>query len=237
MLTFTTKAVVFDFYGTLAAGKLRQTTWEMLWTHIGYDIKICHYYRAEFEAGRINLSEWCKITQEKFIERGLSISHLDAVAQKIKLIKGARRFFQFCKNNDINIYIVSGSILYIIQRVLGGLQRYVDTIEADQLIFNSNDTLHEIIVTKYDFDGKATFIKEIASKLNVSTANILFVGNSCNDALAHQSGARTLCINPGRTDPADKTVWNELIDVCDDLYDIVPYIYSGLQKHGGRFLS
>ena|GEM_PF-1274984 len=221
-----TEAVVFDFDGTLTIGKTGQTTWESLWTSLGYNVQDCQYYHAEFEAGRIKHSEWCKITQEKFIDRGLNKSHLDAIVKKIQLIKGVRDVFEYCREHNIGLYIVSGSIHYIIREVLGNLCRYVINIKANEFKFNNDNTytLREIIGTKYDFEGKATFLEKIAAELKILPNSILFVGNSSNDKYAHLSGVRTLCINPLRTSPEDKVVWNGRIDTCNDLNDIIKYI-------------
>lgn len=73
--------------------------------------------------------------------------------------------------------------MFVIQAVLGNLNRYVDNIRANQLMFNEAGFLTQIIGTKYDFEGKADYIVQIANELKISTKDILFVGNSRNDHL------------------------------------------------------
>lgn len=112
----------------------------------------------------------------------------------------------------------------VIRSVIGDLYKYVDGIKANQFRFNQGGFLTEIVGTKYDFEGKAAFITEIALELNVSPKDILFIGNSVNDRFAHISGARTLCINPKLTDPTNRTIWNDCIQTCEDLTEIIKYL-------------
>ena len=227
-----TEAIVFDFDGTLTIGRTGRTTWESLWAALGTNnqesqhyVRQCQIHHAEFEDKKITHNEWCRITQEAFIKGGLKKTHLDNIAKEIKLIKGVQDVFQYCREHNINIYVVSGSILYVIQAVLGSLFRYVDRVTANQFRFNADDTLREIVGTKYDFIGKATFIREIATELGITTSSVLFVGNSINDEYVHLSGARTLCINPSQINSGNKEIWhNRIIGGCEDLTKILSFI-------------
>ena len=114
--------------------------------------------------------------------------------------------------------------MLVIQRVLGSLTQYVDSIKANQLMFNEAGYLNQIIGTKYDFEGKADYILQIADELKISTKDILFIGNSRNDHFVYMSGARTLCINPILTDMTNTEIWHDCIEMCDDLTEILEYI-------------
>ena len=219
-----TLVVVFDFDGTLTSGKNNRTTWESLWTSLDYDVKMCQDLHMRYDRNEITHAEWCKLTEEKFRERNLHRKTVENLASKIKLMKGTEETFRELQMRDIKIYIVSGSILLVIRSVIGDLYKYVDGIKANQFRFNQGGFLTEIVGTKYDFEGKTAFITEIALELNISPKDILFVGNSVNDRFAHISGARTLCINPKLTDPTNRTMWNDCIQTCDDLTEIIKYL-------------
>lgn len=219
-----TQAVVFDFDGTLTSGKTGRTTWERLWMDLGYSVKVCQELHLRYDRKEITHAEWCKLTEERFCERRLHKDMVNKISSEINLIKGIRETFLALENQNIKIYIVSGSIRSVIRSVLGGLCEYIETIKANEFRFDSRGYLTEIIGTKYDFEGKATFISEIATELAISPKDILFVGNSINDRFAYISTARTLCINPRLTDTTDRTVWNECIPTCDDLTEILNYL-------------
>lgn len=218
------KAVVFDFDGTLTETKTNKTTWESIWTSLGYDVRLCQELHEKFNNNDISHEEWCELTAQKFRERSLNQDIVEQIAKKIKLIKGVKETFEELRNKDIKIYIVSGSILLIIQKVLGNLFQYVDAAKANVFCFDKNKILSKIIGTKYDFEGKAKFISEIAFDLNIAPKDILFVGNSINDQFAYLSGAKTLCINPKITDVTNKAVWNYCIQTCRNLNEILKYI-------------
>ena len=102
--------------------------------------------------------------------------------------------------------------------------RFIDEIRANNFFFDSDGLLDRIIGTKYDFDGKATFISKISEEYGIPVQSILFVGNSMNDEYVYLSGARTLCINPKNTDSLDKVVWHNRINECNSLNQILEYI-------------
>lgn len=222
-----TKVVVFDFDGTLTYGKTNQTTWESIWTSLGYRITDCQELQLRFIRGEISHDEWCRLTEEKFVAKHLHKAEVENIAKRIKLLPGVKDTFAMLEEKNIKIYIVSGSIFDVIKKVLGSsVHHYIDGIKANHFFYNDSGTLSKIVGTKYDFEGKADFLREIATELQISTKDILFVGNSFNDRFAYQSGARTLCINPKETDPTDFAVWNNCIKVCTNLKEIMQYVYN-----------
>ncbi len=220
-----TQAGVFDFDGTLTCGRINQTIWESIWISLGYCITDCQDLQLRFIRGEISHKEWCELTEKKFIERNLHKSILDNIAQKVKLLPGIKETFAMMEEKKIKIYIVSGSIYDVIKKVLGNsIYHYIDGIKANHFFYNDSGILLKIVGTKYDFEGKADYIREISAELHISTKDILFVGNSFNDRFAYISGAKTLCINPKETDPTDLVVWNNCIKDCRNLRDIEKYI-------------
>lgn len=219
-----TRAIVFDFDGTLTTCKANRTTWEDIWTALGYDVEICRDYHKQFDQKIITHEEWCKITEDYFRQKNLNLQILDNIAKEITLMPGIDTFLKEMRKHHIKMYIVSGSIFYIIRKALGSYYLDFDGIKANQFFFNDDDTLQEIAGTAYDFEGKAEYINQLAKELHIEPSSILFVGNSLNDEYAHASGARTLCINPKKTDSSNKTIWHDCIQSCTNLNDILPYI-------------
>lgn len=220
-----TKAVIFDFDGTLTYGKTNKTTWESIWESLGYDISECQELQMRFMKGEFSHAKWCKLTEDKFVARHLHKDDVENIAKKIKLLPGVRETFSTLEKSNVRIYIVSGSIFDVIKKVLyGSVYHYIDGIKANHFFYNDDDVLLKIVGTKYDFEGKADFIGKIAEELEISTSDILFVGNSFNDRFAYQSGATTLCINPRDTDPTDCVVWNYCINECKNLKEILKFV-------------
>lgn len=217
------QAVVFDFDGTLTKAKLR-TTWETLWIMLGYDVQECRNLHKLYDKGEISHQEWCDRTAEKFIKKGLTRQQVIEYAKRIKLIDGCKKTLQILKERNIKLYIVSGSIIDIIQNVLGNTHVFFTEIKANEFIFNTQTSiLNKIIGTEYDFEGKANYINQIAKRLGIASSDILFVGNSNNDTYAYQSGANTLCINPTLTNYHDDIIWHNTIVECKNLSEILPF--------------
>lgn len=219
-----TEAVVFDFDGTLTTTKVR-TTWESIWTLLGYTVQDCVDLHIKFSNNEISHKEWCFLTEEKFKARKLHKSQLAPLIESTKLITGIEEVLQELDKRGIQVYIVSGSIKYIILKSLGALAQYVSGgIDANVFDFDEEGYLSQIIGTAYDFEGKAARITKIAQDLSISPNQILFVGNSLNDEWAHSSGARTLAINPKNTNMFNKNIWDDCIVQCDSLVQILKYI-------------
>lgn len=220
-----TEAVVFDFDGTLTTTNKVRTTWESIWTMLGYSVNDCVELHAKFSNHEITHAEWCSLTEEKFKARRLNRNQLSPLIESTQLITGIEEIFQELDQRDIKVYIVSGSIKYIIRKCLGNLVQYVSGgIDANIFDFDEEGYLTQIIGTAYDFEGKAARITNIAKELNIAPEQILFVGNSLNDEWAHTSGARTLAINPKNTNMYNKSIWDDCIVDCKSLVEIMKYI-------------
>ena len=220
-----TEAVVFDFDGTLTTTNKVKTTWESIWTLLGYDVQECRNLHMKFSHNEITHKEWCSLTEEKFKAKKLHRNQLLPLIQETQLIAGIEEVFQKLDQRDIKIYIVSGSIKHLILKCLGGLNQYISGgINANIFDFDENGYLFKIIGTEYDFEGKANRIIQIAKELSIDVNQILFVGNSFNDEWAHSSGARTLAINPKNTHMYNPNVWDDCIVECNSLTEILKFI-------------
>lgn len=219
-----TRAIVFDFDGTLAKSYTNGTTWESIWEEIGYEVRLCRELHRQFDDKKISHAEWCEETAKYFKAKKLHKIVLQKLAVNIHLLDGVKDTFQQLQNSNIKIYIVSGSIKTIIQIVLNGIGKFVEEINANEFLFDGEGYLAEIIGTPFDFRGKATFVINLAQRLRISVKDILFVGNSHNDRFVHSAGCRTLCVNPRQTDHADKSKWDDYIVECNSLTEILPYL-------------
>ncbi len=222
---YPTKAIVFDFDGTLTKKRVNGTTWENLWAAIGDTEKTGPRLYAQFHRKEIDYAMWCKLVEAEFQKAGLQKTQLLGIAAQIKLIDGVKETVAFCKKHDIKLYIASGSIDVVIQAVLGEYKADFTGISANKMRFNEHGALQALEPTKYDYEGKARYIAKISTKLQVPPQSILFVGNSFNDQFAVQSGARTLCINASRTNPTDAAIWNHQIKECKNLLEILSFIH------------
>lgn len=224
------KAIVFDFDGTLSRCNVPDlhSTWELIWKELGYKVSDCHDLYKRFKANEFKHQEWCDKTCRAFQKKEMSPDKLRDVAQYFELYDGVKDVLDNLKQDGIKLYLISGSIVQLIQYIWDGdIYKYFDDIKANIFRFE-NDKLIEIVGTKYDFEGKAEFIRNIYrnEKLN-SPGEILFIGNSDNDEFAYKSGAQTLCVNPRLVNPNNKKIWHESLRFTDykELLDFIERKY------------
>ena len=219
---FPTKIVVFDFDGTMTVQRDR-TTWELIWEELGYTVQDCAKLHRQFSNGLISHDEWCGKTREAFCAKDISEETLKQVAEKTVLMAGAKELIARLEASGIEMHILSGSIEQIIRLVLGADFAKITHVQANSLKF-TNGKLSFIQGTKYDFKGKAAYLKELMARKRVAPTEILFVGNSINDAWASKSGVTTLCVNPHFTDGHNMKEWLYCIREMHDMCEILNYV-------------
>jgi len=214
------KAVIFDFDGTLT--QKNGNLWKEIWQELGYSVEPNSYYRElfnSFMAGKITHKQWCDLTCVAFKEKGFNKELLKHLTQKTTLISGAEELIHNLYSNGVEVHIVSGNIVSVIQDVLGKNNKYVTSIKANEFVFSPNGIIEQIIGTKYDHEGKANYIKELCQTKGYNPSDILFIGNSMNDEWVYMSGAKTICVNPDNANHKDTKIWNKVIKT-DNLLDL-----------------
>lgn len=227
------KAIVFDFDGTLTKHQnTLHSTWERIWLKLGYTLDDCSLLHKQYSLKKITHQQWCDITCDKFKLKGMTRNTLTEVSSEMSMIDGVIPTLKQLKKNNLHLYIASGSIRDVIEDVIGKDNIYLfEEIKANHMEFNKLGELRRIIGTKYDFQGKAEFVRKIALQLDINPCNILFVGNSNNDQMAYQSGAVTLCVNPHLTDPHDNQKWNNVIYQMNNLREILNFLSLDFIRH------
>lgn len=220
---FPVKVAVFDFDGTLTRRDDDYTTWEIIWKNLGYDVNECARLHDEFTSKKITHEEWCRITADKFALRGLTQDHLSKIADSMPLVPGVADTLEELRSRDIRLYILSGSIRHIIRRVLGQLEALFENIQANDMVFRKDGSLATIRGTLYDFEGKATYLTQLARELRINPLEMLFVGNDGNDNYVSRSGAKTLCVNPRFTEPNNAKHWTYCIRRMDHMREILNF--------------
>lgn len=222
-------AIMFDFDGTITSKC--QNVWTEVWKSLGLDTsKESRYFELfkQFLDGKITHKEWCDSTGEEWAKKGLTKNKFYEVIKNTDItpIMGAKEAFKTLKARGYQIHIVSGNFDTVIDEFLkrNNLREYIDSINANKIVFDEDGKYKEIIDTDYDFEGKARFINEFKAKTGMSPYNICFVGNGDNDEWAHLSGCKTICINPKGTDHTDRIKWHHSIEKVYNLQQILPYV-------------
>lgn len=219
------KVVVFDFDGTLTYVENNRTSWELIWLYLGYSLNDCGSLFRKFMNKEFDHQEWCDRTARFFCQRNLKSSDMEKISQSIRLVDGTIETLRFLKSKGIKLYICSGAMDDLIDTILDADERNLfEKIECNHFFYDKNGYLKSIQGTQYDFEGKAVFIRKIIDANKIQPEECIFVGNSDNDIWAHESGAKTLVVNPHKINGMNRTEWKYYLEKMDNLEEIIPFI-------------
>lgn len=217
-----TKAVIFDYDGTLTQCKNQTSSWSRVWELLD-DIETDEKFYNMYSSGQIDLNQWLVLIKNRFIEKGLDYSVCKTLANQTKLLKNINSVFKKLHENNIKIYILSGGIKNIIELTLLSCKDYITSIEGYYFEFKQNKFV-DVLQPQHDLESKNEFVNLVIKENNLNPSQVLFVGNGKNDETVYQTGARTLCINPDDADYKNKTKWHNTLIKCNDLKEILPFV-------------
>ena len=226
MKKLNTKAVIFDYDGTLTYGDYNNI-WKSLYQVLGYETdRNSEYYLSYvgFKDGKYDYDRWVQINEEDFKRGGLTKKIFDSVTEGIKFIKGLEKVIKTLHKKGVKLFVLSGNFKYAIEKTLGDLSEYFTEISANEIYFEKDGTLSSIVATKFDFEGKPKFITKVQQELQIEPHEICFVGNGENDAFAYKSGAKTICVNPVNADEDNAEKWTYVLKNITDLTKILDCI-------------
>ncbi len=224
-----TKAVIFDFDGTLGVAGTGSSSWGRVWKALDDEETDIKFYNM-YARGEIDDPTWMRLIEERFVELKLSKSVLDDLAKNIRLISGIEKTFEYFLKNDIKVYVISGGVKNLIEAKLLPFKKYITRIEGYQFNFKKG-VFSSFEQTKDCLDDKHKYVEVIKRENNILGEEILFVGNGKNDQTVHLSGARTLCINPDDADYKNTKYWDFYIEKCNDLTQIFEFLEKGKNKN------
>lgn len=224
---FRVKTVIFDFDGTVSYNPDGLTTWEILWTMLGYTREECAKYHRLYRRKELSHEGWCNLTADKFRAQGMTRATLDLVLSRIIIRDQARETFKHLYEAGLSLHILSGSIDYVIKESLKDHTYVFKAIYANSISFDDSGVISSIRSTPYDFEGKADYVAKVINEEKVHPLEVLYVGNSANDVWVANSGARTLCVDPKLTDPDGPLQWCDKIVDFASMEDVLPFVYKG----------
>lgn len=219
------KVVVFDFDGTLTKTRNNYSSWQLIWLYLGYKLDECGRYHRKYINNELTHQEWCDVTADCFMKKGLTASDVEEISKEITLIDGTIETLKYIKERGVKLYICSGAMGDMIEYVLKENKNLFEDISCNKFSYDKQGKLNSIKGTKYDFEGKALYIANVIKENGIQPKECLFVGNSDNDVWAHKSGAKTLVVNPHKITGMNRTEWKYYLEEMQDLHDIIPFIF------------
>lgn len=219
-----TKAVVFDFDGTLTKPHRLSNSWARVWDRIGCnDIDDVLYGR--FNRGEITYEEWFYLCYDCFKEHKVNMQHFVDIADEIELLDHMEEYFKTLNNSGVKIYVLSGGVGNIVDIKLQSVNKYITSIEADRFVLDEGGDLCGATLSDSRLEKKSFFVNKLMKTLGINRDEVVFIGNGCNDEEVYTTGVKTICINPdNNAHPDNRMFWTISLGKCDDIRKTLEFI-------------
>lgn len=219
-----TKAIVFDFDGTLTKPHRLANSWARVWDRINCnDIDDMLY--SQFRNGEISYSKWFQLCYDCFKEHGVNKTHFIEIANEIELVDFLEEYFQILNDNGVKIYILSGGVGNIIDIKISPIKKYITSVEADMFLMDENGYLNGAKLSESKIETKSHFVRCLMEKLGIGKDELVFIGNGANDEEVYTTGVKTICINPdSNAHPENTTFWSKTLYDCKDIRKTLEFI-------------
>lgn len=219
-----TKAVIFDFDGTLTKPHRLPNSWARVWDRINCN-HIDEVYYNQYKRGEITYKEWFKLCFACFKEHGVSMDDFVAIADEIELVDFIEEYFEYLFQNDVKIFILSGGVGNIIEYKMSHLKKYITSLQADMFKLDEFGKLSSIDESTSKVGEKSTYVNSIMDSLKLNKDEVVFIGNGANDEEVYLTGVKTICVNPDSdAHPENRTFWTEVILKCEDIRETLNFI-------------
>ncbi len=187
------KLVVFDLDGTIVDDVI--FIWQTLHDHFKTDKKERQWAIDQFHSKKLTYHDWAMYDFTLFKKAGaLKKDFLDAF-EPLKLIPNALETLKTLKKKGVKLVVISGSLNLVIEKLIPNHKELFDYVLINEIHFNKDGTLKQMIPTKYDFEHKLTGLKTITEKENIKLEECVFVGDHYNDVQIAEKCGLSIAFN------------------------------------------
>ena len=166
------RLVVFDMDSTL----IETEVIDELARHAGVADKVCAITEKAM-AGEIDFKE--SFTRRVALLKDLPATTLATVAESLPLMDGAEQLICVLKKLGYKTAIISGGFDYFGRKLQAQLG--IDYVFANELEIENGKVTGRVVGQVVDAERKASLLKQIAEKENISLQQVIAVGDGAND--------------------------------------------------------
>lgn len=196
------KLVAFDADGTLLRGT--KFSWQDLWRALG-DVDLENWREAyqQHDEQKITYEEWCKRAVGFFRLGGLSKAEIQAAAKRrARLTANFEEGLARLKAEGFVVAMISGGVDEYVKAHIPSYKILFDDYFINELLFDGDDVVRDVIVTDFDYSGKAKALEMLCDKYSFDMQEVIFVGDTLNDAHALRQAGYSIIYRDTENDTA-----------------------------------
>lgn len=152
-----TKAIVFDFDGTLSKPNKMPNSWMRIWEKLDKLDEDKKFYEM-YKNGVINYEEWGELVVKAYREYGCNKTLLKEVANDTELLDDTEQVIKELGEKGIKIFVLSGGIKNIIDYKLENVKEYVTNVEAQEILLDENECVESITKLNHLVEDKSEYV-------------------------------------------------------------------------------
>lgn len=219
-----TKAIIFDFDGTLTKPHKFPNSWARLWHKIGCQEEDDILY-GKFNNKEITYDEWLEECLKIFRRERVCKKDFQEISKDTSLVDFFDEYMHTLANNNVSVYVLSGGIGNVIECKLENYKKQIKEIICDKFKLDEHEIVCGYESIPQSLAKKSKVVYSILEKDKLSKDEVVFIGNGANDEEVYLTGVKTICVNPDcNAHPENKTFWKEYIKDCNDIRKTLNFI-------------
>ena len=208
------RLIAFDLEGTLVKSK---SSWVELHKRFGTWDK-GKEYAERFFRGEFDYQTWADL--DASLWKGRKREEILEWANSVEYMGGIEELFEFLRENNFKIAIISGGLMCLAKKVADELN--ADYVFANELIFDEGGRVTGKVVARVDFQNKGEILAKLKEELKPSLT--IAVGDGHNDIAMFKVADVSIAVNPHEGVEGDY--------VARDLKEVKEIIRKILEERG-----
>jgi len=194
--------IAFDVDGTLVGNVEGKVVWNLLNRRFCADEVTERARLEDYLAGRLTYQRWVDLDIGGWARAGATREEMAAVIrQELYLVPGARDTLRQLDELGYRMAVISGTLDITLEVLLP--EHPFEVVFTNAVEFDAAGRISGWMATRYDMEGKARALAEIAGRMGIPTERTVYVGDNINDVHAMALAGFAVAFEPKHPSVAD----------------------------------
>lgn len=187
------KLVCFDLDGTIVDETI--FIWDTIHDFCGVSKEDRKKAYNNFVNKSISYDEWYANDRILLKKAKCNKKTLFEAIKPLKLMPGALETLKKLKEKGLKIAIISGSLNLVLDYLIPNYEEIFDDVFINKMFFDEEGNISGGESTPFDFEHKATGLKEICKREGIDPKECVFVGDNHNDTHIAELAGLSIAFN------------------------------------------